>query len=182
MPSGRFVLRIAPRLHARLRAEAEKAGVSLNAHCAGRLESPAAQSFGPGGVVLGRSTEVLDSTPLGVVAFGSWARGDATEDSDLDVLVVVGEQTAIDRSLYRRWDAEPLAWEGRRVDAHFSHLPHAGAAISALWADVALEGIVLFDPDLAISRTLLALRRRIMEGGELIRREVHGQPYWVGAG
>jgi hypothetical protein len=41
--------------------------------------------------------------------------------------------------------------------------------------------VVVYDPDLEVSRRLVEIRRRIVRG-EIVRREVHGQPYWVGAG
>lgn len=178
-PSGRFVLRIPPELHTALRQAAEQAGVSLNAHCAERLATPAAVAGGPGPPVAARALEILGGAPVGAVAFGSWARGEAGADSDIDVAVIVDRDTGIDRDLYRRWDAEELDWEGRRVDAHFAHPPASDEEISALWADLALDGLVLFDSDLRIARLLGSLRRRLLEGREVERKEVHGQPYWV---
>lgn len=179
-PSGRFLLRIAPELHETLRASAEAEGLSLNAFCARRLAAPEPGVGGPAATALHRAVEVLGRSPLGIVAFGSWARGEEAEDSDVDLLVIVDPDVPIDRDLYRRWDAEPPRWESRRLEVHFAHPPGPESAISSLWAEMALDGIVLFDRALAVSRLLGGLRRRISDG-ELERRRVHGQPYWVGA-
>lgn len=36
----------------------------------------------------------------------------------------------------------------------------------------------LFDRDLSLGRRLVEIRRRIV-GGEIVRRRIHGQSYWV---
>jgi predicted nucleotidyltransferase len=178
LPSGRFVLRIEPRLHAALREAAARAGLSLNAYCARKLAGGGIGPGAPGWRAVERATTVLGRSLVGVAVYGSWARGEPADRSDVDVLVALDDGVPLTRELYRRWDEEPVAWEGRRVEPHFVHLPPPGARTSGTWAEVALDGIVLFDPDLTLSRRLVDLRRRILDGA-LQRREVHGQPYWV---
>jgi len=56
-----------------------------------------------------------------------------------------------------------------------------GQEPSGTWAEVALEGIILFDRNLVLARRLVEFRKRILEGS-LVRREIHGQPYWVKEG
>lgn len=181
--SGRFLLRVSPGLHGALRRSAAEAGLSLNEYCARKLAAPGAAVAGPGADVVARAAERFGQNLLGVLVFGSWARGDAGEESDVDLLVVVDSAVPIVRSLYRGWDetAPELAWEGRRLEVHFVRLPGPGEAPTPLWAEAALDGLVLFDRDFALSRRLLEIRRRIAEGA-VRRRHVHGQPYWVGAG
>lgn len=178
--SGRFVLRIEPELHAALRAAAGEAGLSLNDYCRRKLMMPGSQVSGPGTEVVSSAIAVVGGALLGVVAFGSWARGELTGRSDVDILVIVSAEVSIRRALYRAWDANPLTWGGHPVEPHFVHLPDASGRISGLWAEVAVDGAVLFERGLEVSRHLAALRRRIVEGG-LVRREIHGQPYWVEA-
>jgi hypothetical protein len=179
-PSGRFLLRIDPSLHAALRQAALQAGISLNDFCARRLAFPGTLVAGPAADVVRRAAVVVGASLGGVVAFGSWARGEERESSDVDALVVVHHDLDITRSLYHRWDTEPITWEGHAVEPHFVHLPATGARISGLWAEAAVEGVVLFDPVLTVSRRLVEIRRRIV-AGEVVRRYVHGQPYWVEA-
>ncbi|NCA10545.1 nucleotidyltransferase domain-containing protein, partial [bacterium] len=107
-----------------------------------------------------------------------WARGEITDSSDVDLLVVLDPSLPITRALYRSWDERPLTWGGRGVDVHLVHLPEADAEISGTWAEAATDGIVLFERGLELSRRLSAMRRRIA-AGEVVRHVAHGQPYWV---
>lgn len=179
LPSGRFVIRIDPALHASLREGARAAGTSLNHYCARKLAAPGGPMDPAAVALMKRAGTVLGSSLLGVVAFGSWVRGDDTAASDLDVLVIADDRVAIARDLYRRWDAGPgLEWNDRRVEPHFVQLPRGNAPISGLWAEVAMDGVVLFQREYAVSRRLAGLRRRILEG-EVSLHRVRGQPYWV---
>lgn len=180
LPSGRFVLRIDPRLHAALREAADAADLSLNEYCARKLASPGAAVEGAATEAVERAVEVVGPDLVGVVAFGSWARDELTDRSDVDLLVILDPETPLERELYWEWDASPLRWEGHRVEPHFVHLPRPCARISGLWAEAAVDGVVLFERDLQVSRRLVEIRRRIV-AGELVRRRSHGQPYWVEA-
>ncbi len=178
MASGRFVLRIEPELHAALRAGAEESGLSLNEYCRRKLMAPGSQVSGPATEVVSSAIAVAGGALVGVVAFGSWARGESTARSDVDVLLIMAAEVAIRRELYRAWDANPVCWGGHPVEPHFVHLPDPAGRISGLWAEVAVDGAVLFERSFQVSRLLAALRRRIVEGS-LVRRRIHGQPYWV---
>ncbi len=177
LPSGRFVLRLDPRLHGTLRRAAAEAELSLNEYCMRALAGSRGVA-GPGWRAVERAAETVDAGLVGVVVYGSWARGEAVAGSDVDVLVVVDREVPVVRSLYRRWDEEPVWWEGWRVEPHFVHLPPVDERPSGTWAEVAIDGIVLFDRDLEVARALVRLRRLIVDGG-LVRGEAHGQPYWM---
>ena len=180
--SGRFLVRIDPGLHAALRARAASRGISLNRHCARRLGSPDNELPAPGVQTVRRAFEDVGESLLGVVAFGSWARGHPSWESDLDVLLVVCEEVAVSRALYRRWDERPaLEWDGYRVEPHFVHLPGEGETPSGLWAEVAVDGLVLFERRLLVSRALAAVRRLIV-ADRISQRLSHGNPYWVREG
>jgi predicted nucleotidyltransferase len=178
--SGRFLLRIDPRQHGTLRRAARAAGLSLNDYCSRKLSLPGGCLAGPGesAAIVARAAELFAADLVGVVVFGSWARGEETERSDVDALVVLAERVALLRRLYREWDAEPVVCDGHPVEPHFVHLPPPKETVAGLWAEVALDGIVLFDPTLVVSHRLAAIRRDIA-GGRIVRRVVHGQPYWV---
>ena len=179
--SGRFLLRMPGPTHAMLEAAARASGLSLNAYCVRRLAGT-----GVGGLVdeaaaafISRAAAIAGDALVAVVLHGSWARGEATPGSDVDLLVVVEPGVAPDRQWYREWDAQPMVWEGRAVDPHFVH-PPAEEALSGLWAEVAVDGTVIFDRDRRIAAALARIRRAIA-GGRFVRRVVHGQPYWIEA-
>jgi hypothetical protein len=179
LPSGRFLLRVDPELHALLRDEAHRAGLSLNEYCARKLAAPGPDVDGPAVGIVRRAATVTGARLRGLLVFGSWARDELADTSDVDLLVVVHADLALERALYRRWDESPLLWgERRRVEPHFVHLPGGDDRVTGLWAEAARDGIVLFDPDFSLSRHLVHIRERILGGG-LVRREIHGHPYWV---
>ena len=178
--SGRFLLRIRPALHARLRQEARDNRLSLNELCARRLDaspgSPPAPSPLSDAVLCARA--VLGQALVGVVAFGSWARGETADGSDVDLLVVVSPEIVLASALYREWDQAPRSTAGFPVEPHFVHLPARADPVSSLWAEVAIDGIVAFELGLQVSLLLGDIRRQIV-AGRLMRRVAHGQPYWV---
>lgn len=178
-PSGRFLLRLSPGLHATLRTAADEAGLSLNDYCARRLAVPGAGASASTSAcaVVERAAEMFGAELVGVVAFGSWVRGEAGAGSDVDVLIVVEPTVSITRALYRRWDDRPLAWEGREVEPHFVRLA-ADAPATGVWAEAALDGVVLFERGVRLSARLGDVRRAIVDG-RLVRRLAHGQPYWA---
>jgi len=179
-PSGRFVLRIDPALHAALREAANASGLSLNEYCTRKLVVPGGDVQDPVADVVIRSASAVGEAFLGVVGFGSWARGEMASSSDVDLLVVIESDLPVTRRLYRDWDRNPLWWESHRVEPHFVHLPEDSRAVSGLWAEAAADGIVLFDRDFTIARWLGEVRRQIA-AGRLVRRESNGHPYWVEA-
>jgi hypothetical protein len=178
--SGRFVLRLPPALHATLQDAAREAGLSLNEYCVRRLSIPASPVVADESAiaVLRRAQDTAGDALVGVILHGSWARGDVGPASDVDVLVVVEPRLRLTRTLYRVWDEAPVTWHGRMVDPHFVHPP--ADVVGGAWGEVAIDGLVLFERDLRLSRALAGIRRAIASG-TLVRRVVHGQPYWTAA-
>jgi len=175
--SGRFVLRIEPGLHGLLQRAAKQAGLSLNEYCARKLAAPSgALELGPAATLVKLAAKRHGTDLVGVVAFGSWARGEAGPASDVDVLVVLEAAQPLTRGLYRAWDESPLYWREHPVEPHLVHLPEPGA-VGTVWAEAAIDGVVLFERGLRISQQLAVVRRDIA-AGRLVRRTVHGQPYW----
>jgi len=176
--SGRFVLRLDPQLHGLLRDDAKAAGVSLNDWCSRTLAAPGAAGLDAAAGVVQAIRSRLGGDLLGVVVYGSFARGELATGSDVDVLVVLAEGMPITRALYRQWDGVLPAWNGREIDLHFVHLPEPIAPVSGSWAEAAICGIVLFENELRVSRRLIGIREHIAAGG-LTRRMSQGQPYWI---
>jgi len=165
-----------------LRRAAAAAGLSLNAYCVRRLSVPGPALAGGEAAarVVARAGDVAGDALVGVVLYGSWARGTAGESSDVDVLVVVDRAFELTRALYRRWDVgDPPRWQDRIVDPHFVHLPEEGRA-TGVWGEAAVDGVMLFEADMRVSAALADVRLQIVEG-RLVRRVLHGQPYWVAA-
>lgn len=177
--SGRFVLRLSPGMHAALRQAARAAGISLNDYCVRKLALPSGNPAALTGAVavVERAAELFGDDLLAVVAYGSWTRDEAGAGSDVDVLIVVDAAAPITRALYRRWDERPLTWDGHAVEPHLVRLRGREEGASGLWAEAAIDGIVLFERGLQVSRRLAEIRRDVL-AGRLVRRTVHGQPYW----
>jgi len=183
MPSGtepvsRFVLRVPKDLHRRLRGEAARRGISLNSLCVSLLDvaTRSAATTTDRAPLVDAAATLFGRDLVGLMLFGSVARGEQREGSDTDLLVVLDDTRAISRSLYHVWDeARPAA---DRVNPHFVHLPPQGSTPTSLWIEVALDGIVLHDPQGTLARRLSGLRRRLASGA--VRPGLaHGQRYWV---
>jgi hypothetical protein len=178
--SGRFVLRIDPGLHALLRGAARDQGVSLNDYCSKKLTVPVGNVSALGGLgdAVGRASRLLGEDLVGVAVFGSWARGEMVDGSDVDLLIVVEGGVRLGRRLYRMWDEIPLVWGGRTLEPQFVHLPEPEEIVAGIWGEVAIDGIVLFERGLRLSTRLVGVRKDIL-AGRIVRRTAHGQPYWV---
>lgn len=177
-PSGRFVLRLPSSLHAKLRDEANAAGDSLNELCVRKLGRVASDLPDAILEVVARAKDAFGGRLIGLLLYGSWVRGDAASDSDIDVMVVLDRLVPLNMLLYQRWNQHECDTGAHELDIHFAHLPVPGELPTGLWAEISLDGRVIHDRDLIVTRTLSAIRRRIA-AGDLVRRSSHGQPYWV---
>jgi hypothetical protein len=102
---------------------------------------------------------------VAVVLFGSRARGDASPDSDWDLLVVANNlpEKPFERRLYLKRLLPPgtrgmvsiLARTPREFERH----------LTSLYLDIALDGVVLYDPLAYISCRLADVRRLIASLG-----------------
>lgn len=178
-PSGRFVIRMDPRLHASLRSSAAEARVSLNEFCTRKLALPSGSVTNDS--VVAEATlaafHVFGESLIGLVAFGSWARGESGPGSDFDLLIVLDKRTRITRQLLTAWDRSPWRRKMDSVEPHPVHLPAASDELGGIWPEVALDGIVLYENGFRISRLFGRIRGQIASG-KIVRRKIHGQPYW----
>lgn len=176
----RVLLRLPAALHGNLAAEAAEAGLSFNEYCVRRLAGGGARRGFDAGPTLAHARRIIGKHYLGAILHGSWARGDARDGSDIDVLVVVDRRVALSRALYATWDESAPSPHDRNVDVHFVHLPADTLRPGAVWCEAALDGVVLDDPSGGIARALYDVRRSIAEG-RVVRRSLHGQFYWTSA-
>lgn len=192
--SGTFVLRLDPELHLRLREMAARREVSLNRLCAEVLRRAVSEPEGDApqagsaevitslDLVVQRCRRVFEDALIGVLVFGSVARGDQRADSDLDLLLVVRRDQPLRRGLYARWaeEVESFAEDRlrREVNPHFCHVPDTPDLAGALWFEVSIDGVVLWERDGEVSRHLRGVRL-YLAGGGATRRVQHGHAYWV---
>jgi hypothetical protein len=174
------LFRLPSGLHAALQGAARDAGLSLNEYCTRRLAAPSTRiAVDEEAVrVISAAAQLLGSDLAAVIVYGSWAEGQATSASDVDLLVVVERSVRLTRALYRQWDRHPIVWNRRPVDPHFVHVPHRDDGPTGVWAEAGVSGIVLFERDSRVSKHLVRVRKDIAEG-RLVRRIAHGQPYWT---
>ena len=118
---------------------------------------------------------------VGVVFFGSAARKEDWELSDVDLLLVFEPGIRLGPMLYREWDSEivpSLSGGVTDVSPQFVALPDDVDRAGSLWYEMSLDGVVLWERDGRVSG-LLGRLRRVMADGRAQRRVSHGQPYWV---
>ena len=133
----------------------------------------------PGGEsAIACASSIFGNDLMAVIGFGSWARRELWDTSDVDLLMVLADHVELTRELYRTWDSAAPSSDGRPVDVHFAHLLPDERLGAGLWAEVATDGIVLFERDDRVSSRLAGVRRDIA-AGRLLRRTTHGQPYWI---
>lgn len=151
----------------------------MNEYCVSRLSARSVRAAEADAAAAVRwAADAFGDALIAVAVYGSWARGETTKDSDVDLLVVLDEALPVTRKLYRACDAVGLTWDGRPVQSQLLHLPPSGVVVGGLWAEVALEGIVLWERGVQLSRRLMGVRRDIVEG-RVVRRTAHGQSYWT---
>jgi predicted nucleotidyltransferase len=155
--------------------------MSLNAICLQALESHIAKSRGgrSGGDAessfVNEIQALFADSLLGIVLFGSAARGESREGSDIDLLVVLGRERSLSRSLYSLWDER---FGAIKESPHFVHIPANPGDAGSIWLEAAVDGIVLFDRAGVVSRFLGSIRR-LIASGDRKRRWAYGHPYWV---
>ena len=174
--TSKVLLRLPEELHSRVKALAARRSMSVNALLVDAIErglSLAATDTVENRVVK-KAREDFQDALIGVLLFGSRARGDAHDTSDTDLLIVVSSNVRIERSLYRSWD---LSLPDNIV-VHIAHLPTTAEGAGSLWLECALDARVLFDPSGMLRRRLMEIKEAILSG-KYVRKMTHGQGFWV---
>jgi hypothetical protein len=159
-----------------LKRKSLEAEISLNELCLRMLDHADAPSSSLSASLLPAIRSAFAKDLVGVLLFGSAARGTEQATSDIDLLIVLAETLPITRALYAQWDAAIRDHE--KVSPHFVRLPPSIEGAGSIWFEAAMDGIVLWEQGNAVSGFLVAVRRAIAEG-KIRRRTVHGHPYWV---
>jgi len=101
--------------------------------------------------VPGLLAEAYGSQLLAVILFGSVARGEANQFSDIDLLVILRERQFKSRDDHGGCDQVRIASNsaiGNRPELQF-HLRSAAEAEQGgpIFLDISIDGVILFDPD-----------------------------------
>jgi hypothetical protein len=172
----RILLRLPAALHQRIKARADELRLSLNSTMVHVLEQGLAASgieqLEP--LIVSMAKSQFGDAFVGLLLYGSRARGDAYETSDTDLLLVVAPTVRIERETYRAWDA--ALPDG--VSLNIAHVPSAPCDAGSLWLECALDARILHDPTGVLRRRLEEIRELIVSGA-FVRRTTHGQGYWI---
>ena len=119
--------------------------------------------------------EIAGDALLSVLLFGSFARGEVGDGSDIDLLLVIESAVELKRRLYSSWDEISM---DDIVNPHFVHLPLSPDKSGSLWFEAALDGIVLYEKGYVVSRFLTEVRHAIADG-QVERKTAYGHAYWI---
>lgn len=182
--SGKFVLRIPIDMHKKLVDMAKSNKISLNQACVNLLKIGLAGK--EKGALFAKSLEKVilklkerfDGGLCGIVLFGSYATGDASSESDVDLMIIMERDVPIERGLYRWWD-ENIVWEERAaLSPHFVGMIDDADGAGGLWLEVATSGKIIYQRDSVLNDLFYSVEKLISDGR--VRKYIsNGHSYWV---
>ena len=121
----------------------------------------------------------LGDNLVGVVLYGSYARGEANEDSDVDLLVIARDlpERRYERSVFFQRNiqgienAPDFSVLGKTPEEFESYFP-------ALYLDIGQDGIVLHDHDQYVAGKLKRIREIISQCGLVRERLDRHNMFW----
>jgi uncharacterized protein len=118
---------------------------------------------------------------LSVVLFGSWARGEARPDSDIDLLIVATDPPTARLDRFRLWHrvALQVSPDLARQLAVIVFSAEEAKRTRPFYLDLVHEGVLLYDRDGFFRDVLSALEQRLARLGAKRARDRHGHPYWI---
>lgn len=185
--SGKFVLRLPPDLHQILVKKSHQMEKSLNQVCLDLLSQKNFVDTHPAQASIWHHVYEHTFEPLkknfgkkllGIVGFGSYAKGQQTESSDIDLLIILDASIPLTRSLYRWWDTHVHWISSTELNAHFIHLPRHIQNATGIWFEVAQNHHMLYQQK---SKVAPFFKKAIgaIQKGQLRQYWSHGHPYWV---
>lgn len=100
---------------------------------------------------MGDAAAAMETPPASVIVFGSFARREADEDSDIDVVIVRGDEIDQEDAAWlagvERWSESVRALAGNRVeviDVDRSEAQRKLSGRTSLWRDVATDAVVVY--------------------------------------
>lgn len=116
----------------------------------------------------------------GLVLFGSIARGEVDEHSDIDLLVILHElpKNPVERRRMVYLAMAPIREKYRRDTTVIEMTDDEAGEVTPLILNIAAEGIILYDEGGELSEFLDKVRRRIEEMGLLRYRTRDGKYGW----
>ena len=140
-------------------------------------EQDAGREANPLAEVITAFRQHLGNDLVAIVLFGSRARNEADEGSDWDVLIIARQlpEKILQRHLWLK-AMLPANWRAQvsllaRTPAEFE------AGLPALFLDIALDGIILYDTDNYMAKRLTYLKQLIEKQG-LRRERVQHELVW----